>query len=63
MELTEQQQTTLTNLEKELSEVLWNHTYYEKPNKEVVSLYNQGVELNFEVKLLPYEGLNHTEGK
>ena len=62
MELTEQQRTTLSTLEKELSETLWNEVYYENPNKEVVSLYNEGVELNFSVKLEPYEGLHHKGG-
>ena len=62
MELTKKQTETLSKLETQLEEVLWNSVYYENPNPEVVSLFNSGIELNFQVKLLPYEGLNHPEG-
>jgi len=58
MNLTETQRQTITKLEDTLSELLWDEVYYENPDKDVISLYEEGVELNFEVKLKPYVGIH-----
>ena len=62
MDLTTQQKEIITKLETQLSEQLWGNVYYgETPNQEVLSLFKDGVELNFEVTLIPYVGRNHPD--
>lgn len=68
MNLTTEQRDTISRLQDELTDYLWNHLYYgdkkvevEKLCEGVVSLYDEGVELNFDVKLSPYEGINHKD--
>ena len=62
LKLTTQQQDTINKLEELLSDQLWETTYYgETPNQDIIKLFQQGVELNFEVTLTPYMGVDHPE--
>ena len=62
MILTKTQQETIQRLETELSDQLWETTYYgETPNEDVVKLFQEGVELNFTVTLKPYEGVDYVK--
>ena len=57
--LTPTQQTIITRLEERLEDLLWEEQYYgENPNQELWELYNQGLEVTFNVKLKTYEGYN-----
>lgn len=58
MKLTETQRQTISRLEDELSELLWDEVYYNNPDKDVISLYEEGVELNFHVEINPYVGIH-----
>ena len=60
MELSQKQKQDIQNLKEELETQLWEDTYYgETPNKKVVELFREGVELNYEVTITPYEGVEH----
>lgn len=64
MELTTQQQETLSKLENSLSEELWDQVYYgTNPNPELISLYKEGVEVTFQVSLTPYVGRENKDWK
>ena len=63
MELSQDQKLTICQIENDLSEYLWEQTYYVDPNTQVHTLFNQGVELYFEVKVIPYVGKEHPEYK
>ena len=63
MELTQEQQETITQLEQELNSGLWEKLYYVEEREELWNLYNQGVELNFSVTVKPYKGFNHPTNK
>ena len=59
MVLTDTQQQTLDTLKTQLESYLWEQVYYGEPNPEVVSLFQEGVELNFDVTIKPYQGVDY----
>jgi len=63
MNLTQEQQNTLTKVTKliddKYEELIWNECYYDGDNQEIKdllgSLMKQGVEVSFTVNVKPYD--------
>jgi hypothetical protein len=57
------QQDVIKKISDELSETIWDQVYYDSANPDVIRLYDQGVELTFQVVITPYMGVNHPDYK
>ena len=62
MDLTPNQETLLKEYTQQLNDYIWDNEYYgENPNPILTQLFQEGVEVNFEVKVIPYVGIDHPE--
>ncbi len=62
MNLTPSQQSLINEYVRSINDSVWEKEYYgDDTNPILTKLYEEGVEVNFEVTVRPYVGFNHPE--